>query len=690
VAKSAETVHLRFASSILARLGEELIPDADQGLLELARNAYDAGASKCVIKITSEDGSSSVTVTDDGDGMSAEDIRDGFLVLGRSRKSRRRVRGRLPVGEKGLGRLAALRLGESIRLTTRPRGAKVEHLLELDWSKFELADVVEDVPLAIESQPTRRRAGSEIRIDRLRKTLTSAQQHSLARSLLLLSDPFGISGDFEAVLETDEFKNLSEVVRTAFLAAADFRLLASVGPDGLASAELRGHDDRLLAQSNHEELAGDRSPYLCPAATLELYVFKLGGGSSGEVNLQLRAAGVQKVRAWLKEVGGVHLYHRGLRVRPFGDPGYDWLQLDVRRARSPEDRPSTNTVVGRVSVDDESDALLPKTDRLGFVENEAFDELTRFAIDATEFMAKWRTEDSRQRRIAQRKRAETSMDRARSDLASTVRRLPPAHRKSVERAVQSYERAATRRDDSRLQDVQLYRTLSTIGAATSVFAHESDKPTEHLQSLLRSAKRRAQRELGSRFADRLAEPFNELDRVATGLRALSRMPLRLLQADKRRSRAVSIGEAAVEVLETFDYFLDRAGVSAVCEFASGDRVMAAPAALEVITTNLVVNAIAAFYSDTRPRRSRTIRLTTSVDDSMVTLDVSDDGPGLVRISTEDVWKLGETRREGGSGLGLTIVRDTTEDLGGTVAALNPGSLGGATFVVRLPRTRSGV
>lgn len=677
---------LRFASSILARLGEELIPDPDQGLLELARNAYDAGAATCVIELIGADqAGGSVVVSDDGDGMSRDEIVEGFLVLGRSRKTREH-KGRLTVGEKGLGRLAALRLGEKVNVRTRPRDQALEHELVLDWSQFDAAGVVEDVELEITTSATKLPPGTDLRIDGLRRPLTDKHQQSLARSLLLLGDPFGGQGGFEAVLRTEAFGDLAALIRNSYLAAADFHLLAQVNSDGLAVATLKGANGGVLAEVGHEGLAGDQTPYACPVASFELYVFRLGGGpSANNQNLQLRQVGARKVSAWLKAVGGVHLYHRGLRVRPFGDPGYDWLQLDVSRARSPEDRPSTNTVVGRVVVDDEGDELLPKTDRVGFVENEAFAELRRFAVDATEFMAKWRIEESRKRRVAAKKQTESQLDRARAGLESAVESLPAPERSQIEEAVKKFDRAAERRDEARLRDVQLYRTLSTIGAATSVLAHESDKPTERLLSLLASARRRAEAELGDRFGAKLAEPFAELDRVGQGLRAVARMPLRLLRADRRRVGDTSIGTTVTETLDTFAYFLEQAGVTVQCDFAEGDLVRVAPAALEVVAANMIVNAIAAFYGDRRPDASRQLQVKTTTDERFVTLEVSDSGPGFQRISAEDVWKLGETRREGGSGLGLTIVRDTVNDLGGTTEAFSPGTMGGATFLVRFPR-----
>ena len=80
--------HLRFAPEVLKRLGEELNPSPEQGILELVRNAYDADASKCTVKLTrvSKQGGT-LTIDDDGDGMDIDSLTDAWLVLGRSPKT---------------------------------------------------------------------------------------------------------------------------------------------------------------------------------------------------------------------------------------------------------------------------------------------------------------------------------------------------------------------------------------------------------------------------------------------------------------------------------------------------------------------------------------------------------------------------------------------------------------------------
>jgi hypothetical protein len=125
------TETFRFAPDILRRLGEELVPHPEQGIVELVRNSYDADAISCRVEILPQQGGA-IRVDDDGDGMDMEAIRDGFLVVGRSQKPQKPFTrlGRRPVGDKGLGRLAALRLGRLVQVTSRPRG---EPPLRMPW-----------------------------------------------------------------------------------------------------------------------------------------------------------------------------------------------------------------------------------------------------------------------------------------------------------------------------------------------------------------------------------------------------------------------------------------------------------------------------------------------------------------------------------------------------------------------------
>ena len=94
--------NFRFSANILRRLGEELNPSPSRGLVELAKNAYDADAINCTIELKNvEQPGGTIIITDDGDGMDIQEIINGWLVLGKSEKTLRNLTrlGRRPSGD---------------------------------------------------------------------------------------------------------------------------------------------------------------------------------------------------------------------------------------------------------------------------------------------------------------------------------------------------------------------------------------------------------------------------------------------------------------------------------------------------------------------------------------------------------------------------------------------------------------
>jgi hypothetical protein len=70
---------IRFSTDILRRLGEELNPNLDQGILELVKNSYDANARRCAVRFRNViNPGGEIEIDDDGDGLEYQDIVDGL------------------------------------------------------------------------------------------------------------------------------------------------------------------------------------------------------------------------------------------------------------------------------------------------------------------------------------------------------------------------------------------------------------------------------------------------------------------------------------------------------------------------------------------------------------------------------------------------------------------------------------
>jgi len=682
------TAKIRFSSDILRRLGEELNPSPDKGIVELVKNAYDADATWCKIELSATDApGGTITLSDNGDGMTTTEIENGWLVLGRSMKSTSRQTGlgRIPAGSKGLGRLAALRMGSRCLLTTRPRREEsTEYSLRIDWDKFDSTDLVEDLELTIEEaqRNSSKEKGTEIRLENLRRGVARMDVKRLARELILLADPFGDDpSGFSPKLVASEFSDLEALVRNRYFQDAEYHLQAKIDTNGVATAEVVDWKGAMLFQATHDELAATRElqPYGCPAATLDLWVFILN-----QVTFSTRKTTLREVQTWLGEFGGVHFYHNGLRVAPYGNPGNDWLHMNLRRVQSPEERPGTNTSIGRIDVVDQQSVLIQKTDRSGFIEDESFRELREFAQDAMEWMANRRLEVAEKRRTENRAAAPKRSRKAEKDVRGAIATMPKDRREPLEQAFESYESSRDREVKELQREIQLYRTLSTAGITAATFAHESSgNPIKVIRLSADAIERRGKANLGADFERILGPPVNGIRREIGGLAVLGTATLKLLDHEKRRLSRVDLHAAVRGVLMTFEPFLDGRDVAI-------DRQLCAPspylrgseAAIESIVTNLLNNSLAAFES--AGTSARRIRIATTVEGAVWQLRVLDNGPGIEGISRRDIWLPGRSSRKNGTGLGLTIVRDAVRDLGGKVDAIERGDLGGAEIAVELP------
>ena len=675
------TATFRFSTDILQRLGEELITTLDQGIVELVKNSYDADALNCRVELVGTDKpGGTVIVLDDGDGMSADDIRNGWLVLGRSRKdptSRTRL-GRLPAGSKGLGRLGALRMGGEALLVTQPTDEPgINYSLDLRWSDFASTDVVEDVGLEIRQAASESRNGTRITIKGLRMATEEREVRRLARELLLLADPFGDPSGFKTELIASEFKEVEELVRTAYFDDCEFRLVASLDENGCGSAKVYDRSGGVRWISGQDDLS---NPYHAPAVTFELWAFLLQASSFAG-----RSATVSEVRRWLEHVGGVHLYHRGLRVRPYGDPGHDWLDMNLSRARDPELRPSTNTAVGRVTVSDEGASLFQRTDRTGFIDNEAFRDLRRFAIDSLDWMHDKRLEEREQETAAEKQRVAERTNKAKLNFQREIEQLAPDAKTSISQAASELESATASEQEHLRDELTLYKTLASVGTAVSVFAHEIEGPATELTASVGAIERRIRKALATTYESTVGTQVDAVKRSAELVSRFATLPLGMLKRSKRRRTVIDVNEVVRDTLVLLDPYLNDARVQTTYQLCDvGVQVHGSIAAIEAILSNLITNSVKAFKRPDAELGNRHLVVRTELVGNSVLIVVLDSGPGITATPVERVWLPGFTTEENGTGLGLTIVRDTVTELGGQ-ARVNPqGELGGAEFTIEIP------
>jgi len=139
--KNPDELVMKFDPRTIEHLGIKMYSRIPTAIAELIANAYDAEAKE--VLITLEDGDNKkIIVTDNGEGMTFEEINDKFLIIGRNRREKEgplSSEGKRKVtGKKGLGKLALFGIGDTIEINTIKDDKRI--IFKLDWDELKKSE----------------------------------------------------------------------------------------------------------------------------------------------------------------------------------------------------------------------------------------------------------------------------------------------------------------------------------------------------------------------------------------------------------------------------------------------------------------------------------------------------------------------------------------------------------------------
>lgn len=121
--------HITVLGRTLEHLGTQMYKRRDVAIAELVANCWDAGATQVAITVplpqNYHPATSTMSVTDNGTGMTEDQVEDDYLVIGRNRRAagQSNPNGRKVMGRKGVGKLAGFGLARRMQLVTWRNGS---------------------------------------------------------------------------------------------------------------------------------------------------------------------------------------------------------------------------------------------------------------------------------------------------------------------------------------------------------------------------------------------------------------------------------------------------------------------------------------------------------------------------------------------------------------------------------------
>lgn len=195
--------------NVLNHLGIKLYSNVPAVLSEIVANAWDADASEVNIKIKDD----TVTIDDNGQGMSLEDINKRYLFVGyekRKELSKTPKFGRSVMGRKGIGKLSLFSIAKNAAIETCKNGEKNGLILSADKITEVLErkngeqeynpDPIDPVKIDLTCNGTR------IKISGLKKGITGASVAALKKRIARRFSIIGSEYNFVVKINNDEVK----------------------------------------------------------------------------------------------------------------------------------------------------------------------------------------------------------------------------------------------------------------------------------------------------------------------------------------------------------------------------------------------------------------------------------------------------------------------------------------------------
>lgn len=700
---------------VLRTLGDELISSEVVAVLELVKNAYDADATRVLIRFDGplEIGKGQLEVIDNGHGMSLKTVQSAWMepaTITKKRATRSEEKKRRMLGEKGIGRFAASRLANYLEVITRRKDAKNETIALFDWSQFDdetrYLDEIEvlweerspeeicpDGTIQelwkVEEGDEALAHGTILRMGGLRTSWSEEQVERLRTDLSRLISPFFQEDEFSIRLQLpqpleplsgnieppESLKNPHYFIKGNIDGAGNYKLTVKL-KDQTRTKNIKG---RFTLPDGHIPECG---PFF-----IELRVWDRDQASVSELAREYGAT-ISNVREDLDDVAGISIYRDGFRVLPYGDPRNDWLRLDLRRVQNPTLRLSNNQIAGYVLISaDENPQLRDQSNREGLMEGRALDdlrELIKLALSLIE-QRRYELRHPRNSRQSSPKKGGIFSDFNITAVREFVKQRYPRDFELL-KLIGEKERDIEQRVEQVQEVLARYRRLATLGQLIDTLLHDGRAPlskvVNEVQLGLRDLKHA--HGVGQEFLGRLKTRFEVIDTQTKTLSTVFRRIEPFGGRKRGRPSQISLEQTIGNAFLVLEGELNEIGVE--FELPKGNiQVTVDQAEIQEVIINLLQNSL--YWLRKVPKGSRQIIVQTHrISSNEVEIIFSDSGPGVDPDSRERIFDPYYSTKPDGVGLGLTIAGEIiTEYYAGSLELLEAGPLPGTTFRITLRR-----
>lgn len=727
---------LRPRARIVRTIGDQLISGPEAALIELVKNAFDADSPAVGITIIPRSDDchlGKIVVQDHGHGMTYDDVVTRWFEPATDEKLKRQTSpgGRRLLGAKGIGRFAASRLGSKTLLTTTSmiKPGTFDHVKVLvDWDQFSSDKYLDELEIPISHElltgKNSPHTGVELEIEDLRDVWTRKKIEGLIRELRRVATPpddieqFDIHLNLTAfTLENSGFDgpslmaemntNLIEpdvkvegsastlIVPFRIHEYADYKLQGKFSEagdfEGLFSI-VKGDNQPFTLRVSAPPLLVDEIP--CGVIDLGINVYDRESESVAalfeRMGQDFEKIGIRAARNILTDNAGISIFRNRFRIRPYGEPENDWLELERQRVQNPSKKLGLTQVSGRVTIEDEvTSHLIERSSREGLEHNGAFERLKKLLhgvlVHVEERRLAFREHAGLSRRVAGDVNKVKDLANLQS-VGKAISALPPAQQPALLRAVERDRKALT---DS-LEELDAYQKLlqsrAALGLLVARVIHEGRRFLNPLAASTRLLGEQHEALLADTALGKIARKQlpDHLGIITDGARSLGKLFKQLDPISGRRRGRPSnfkVEGVVVTAVELMQDNAEKAGIAVKIIVSSQLSAYGYPDDLQAALLNLLDNAI--HWASTKQDGQPEIRITGVSVGTRIHIAVTNNGPAIDDEYVPRLFTAGFSLKSDGTGIGLTIAREACRASKGDLQF--DSSAANTTFLIDLPK-----
>ncbi|MFX6541991.1 sensor histidine kinase [Acinetobacter baumannii] len=662
----------------------------------------------------------SIQVIDSGIGMTKKELEEVFLVIGTPNKLyKTEENGRVLLGEKGIGRLSMMKLGNKAKIITKTANEEMGNSIIFEWDKFDDPDAeLTDIELSSNEVKCDFKQGTKIIIKDLISDWNLTKTQSFVEEYIRrLKNPFNQDDELFPI---DIYQNEKRLPLTDIpdwlVKQANFKATYEFTPDpdniempwlegkvtwrDHDSSETRTWFGNILITQLVDEKDEDNTDYETILRKLGKFKVTLYWFNRKDLQPSPDRA-LKTIRKELdKWVGGISIYRDNFRIGFTGGLNDDWLEWDNKALRGQGYTLNRYQTIGALEISKINNPLLQDTaNRQSLTETSEFKILKKILgeILRQDLLKHIHAYKSVQEIILQENidskidSSGISIRKAEKNLTKISKKLNEEDNKDLEEVQQllKNQNEVINGLNTKIHTLSEKSTeileLANLGQMADIIAHELSRITENTSSLL----------------TRLHDEENTPEQIELIIKELKKQ----IDATNKRIKSIDIlSPASTQENEEFDITAQlntiiegyqpkfrRHDISAFLSVDGKEsrvpvKVTMVRGLVAQILENLLVNSVYWLQQGLKSGENQA-KIFIDIDSKARVIFISDNGPGIDPRYKEDIFKPYFSNKKRGKGLGLFIAAEIARYHQAKIYLDNDIEEDGRirTFIIELPK-----